>query len=104
MYGGYAKNSSGEWEYKESKDTIRKLLGNNSPSNPWDPQTAFVASSKLLADNGADKGTRYAENLAALRYFAGWANASKPAYSFYGEEVMALADKYQGLIDILNNS
>ena len=102
MYGGYVKNSSGEWEYSASKDVIRKLLGNDKPSNPWDPQTAFMASAYLLKDNGAAKGTRSAEILAALRYFAGWANASKPAYAFYGDEVIGLADKYQGLIDILN--
>ena len=101
LYGGYSKNSSGIWEYSANKDFIRKLLGNNSPSNPWDPQTAFVASAHLLADNGADKGTRAAERLSALRYFAGWANATKPSYAFYGDEVMELADKYQGLIDIL---
>jgi len=104
LYGGYVKNSSGVWEYNASKDFIRKLLGNNSPSNPWDPQTAFVASAHLLEDNGADKGTRASERLAALRYFAGWNNATKPSYAFYGDEVMELADKYQGLIDILNRS
>lgn len=101
-YGGYVKNSSGNWEYQQSKDLIRKLLGNNSPSNPWDPQTAFVASAKLLRDNGASKGGWSNERLAALRYFAGWGNANKPAYAFYGDEVMALATKYQGLIDVLS--
>ncbi len=103
-YGGYEKNSNGEWVYKQNKDYIRKLLGNNAPSNPWDPQTAFMASANLLADNGADKGTWASERLAALRYFAGWGNANKPAYAFYGDGVMELAAKYQGLIDILNRS
>ena len=41
------------------------------------------------------------ERLAALRYLAGWANATKPAYAFYGNEVMDLADKWQKQIDIL---
>lgn len=80
---------------------IASLTGHSVP-NPWDPLDAFTASAVLLADNGAKKGTRSAENLAALRYFAGWTNASKPAYSFYGDEVMDLADMYQKQIDILN--
>ncbi|TSD03442.1 MAG: Uncharacterized protein Athens071416_123 [Parcubacteria group bacterium Athens0714_16] len=80
---------------------IASLTGHSVP-NPWDPFDAFTASAMLLADNGAKKGTRSSENLAALRYFAGWTNASKPAYSFYGDEVMDLADMYQKQIDILN--
>ncbi len=63
-----------------------------------------MASAILLADNGATKGTFAAERLAALRYFAGWANATKSAYAFYGDDVMALATKYQGLINILERS
>jgi len=39
--------------------------------------------------------------LAALRYLAGWVNATKPAYAFYGDDVMQLAAKYQDLINIL---
>lgn len=80
---------------------IASLTGHSVP-NPWDPFDSFTASAMLLADNGAKKGTRSSENLAALRYFAGWTNASKPAYSFYGDEVMDLADMYQKQIDILN--
>ncbi|MEK7652557.1 MAG: hypothetical protein AAB334_01255 [Patescibacteria group bacterium] len=80
---------------------IASLTGHSIP-NPWDPFDAFTASAILLADNGAKKGTRSSEKLAALRYFAGWTNASKPAYSFYGDEVMDLADMYQKQIDILN--
>ncbi len=82
------------------KDRIAKLSGENPP-NPWNPKTAFVATALLMKDNGADAGTRYAERLAALRYFAGWKNAKKPAYSFYGDGVMELADKFQRQIDIL---
>ena len=82
---------------------IAKITGQDPP-NPWDPSTAFMASALLLMDNGADKGTYSAERLAALRYFAGWRNATKPAYAFYGDEVMELATKYQGLIDILASS
>ena len=71
------------------------------PPNPWNPRTAFMASAILMMDNGADRGGYYSERLAALRYFAGWRNAEKPAYAFYGDGVMELADKYQGLINIV---
>ena len=85
------------------KDRIAQVTGHNPP-NPYDPFDAFTASALLLADNGADRGTRAAERLAALRYFAGWANAEKPAYAFYGDEVMGLADGFQTQIDILARS
>ncbi|MCI0620045.1 lytic murein transglycosylase [Candidatus Wolfebacteria bacterium] len=85
------------------KDRIAQVTGHNPP-NPYDAFDAFTASALLLADNGADRGTRAAERLAALRYFAGWANAEKPAYAFYGDEVMGLADGFQIQIDILARS
>jgi len=85
------------------QDQIGKITGHNPP-NPWDPEDAFVASAVLLRDNGADAGTRSAERLAALRYFAGWKNALNPSYAFYGDEVMALSDKYQSQIDILGSN
>lgn len=81
-------------------DRIAKATGHNPPS-PWDNGDAFMASAILLKDNGADKGTAYRERLAALRYLAGWKNAEKAAYSFYGDDVMTLATEYQKLIDIL---
>lgn len=83
------------------EDKIAAATGHDPP-NPYDPSDAFMASALLLGDNGADRGTRQAERLAALRYFAGWANAENPAYAFYGDEVMQLADKNQNLIDQLN--
>ncbi|MEK7645475.1 MAG: lytic murein transglycosylase [Patescibacteria group bacterium] len=82
------------------KDRISAATG-NKPPNPWDPEDAFMASGLLLKDNGAAKGTRAAERLAATRYLAGWVNATKPAYAFYGNEVLAYADKYQAQINIL---
>lgn len=85
------------------KDRIAQVTGHNPP-NPYDPFDAFTASALLLADNGADRGTREAERLAALRYFAGWANAEKPAYAFYGNEVISLADNFQQQIDLLARS
>lgn len=82
------------------KDRIAKVTG-QEPPNPWNPRTAVFATAILMMDNGADKGTRAAERLAALRYLAGWKNATKPEYSFYGDDVMELAEKYQKQIDIL---
>ncbi len=82
------------------EDQIAGLTGHNPP-NPWDPEDAFMAAAILLRDNGASKGGYSVERLAALRYFAGWVNATKPAYGFYGDDVMELTAKYQKQIDIL---
>jgi peptidoglycan hydrolase CwlO-like protein len=100
----WGSNYTGTWIYDESKDRIRKLVGKGRPSNPWEPEDAIMAAADLLDDNGASKGTYAAERLAALRYLAGWANATKPAYAFYGDDVMELASYYQKQIDILKNS
>ena len=82
------------------KDRLARATGQNPP-NPWNPRTAIFATSLLMADNGADTGTRAAERLAALRYFAGWGNAGKSAYAFYGDAVMEFVDQYQRDIDVL---
>ena len=81
-------------------DRITAATGQNPP-NPWDPRTAAFAAALLLADNGADAQTPAAERLAALRYLAGWKNAGKSAYAFYGNDVMSLADKFQSQIAVL---
>ena len=83
-------------------DRIGAMVG-QTPPNPWDPRTATFATSLLMSDNGADKQTRAAERLAALRYLAGWKNAGKAAYAFYGNDVMDLADKFQSQIDVLGS-
>ena len=85
------------------EERIAKATGHNPP-NPWDPYDAFFAAALLLSDNGAGGKSFTAERLAALRYLAGWTNAKKKAYAFYGDDVMELAAKYQRQIDILNNS
>jgi hypothetical protein len=61
---------------------------------------AFVAAGLLLRDNGAGAQTYEAEHRAALKYLAG-SNWQKSAYRFYGDDVMALARKYQEQIDLL---
>lgn len=82
------------------KDRIAKATG-TTPPNPWNPRTAAFATAILMMDNGADAGTLASERLAALRYLAGWKNASKAAYAFYGDDVMELTAKFQSQIDIL---
>ncbi|HEX8946600.1 MAG TPA: hypothetical protein VF829_00040, partial [Candidatus Paceibacterota bacterium] len=91
----------GPWKYVASKDRVRKLTGGGDPSNPWNNEDAFMATAMLMADNGAAAGTRSAERMAALRYFAGYSNASNPAYAFYGDGVMGHADDFQQMIDQL---
>lgn len=86
--------------WKQYEDRI-SAMANEDPPNPWNPRTATFATAILMMDNGADAQTPAAERLAALRYLAGWNNASKSAYSFYGNDVMDLAAKFQSQIDIL---
>lgn len=81
------------------KERIANAVG-QSPPNPWDARTAIFATGLLMMDNGADAQTRAAERKAALKYLAG-GNWNKPAYAFYGDDVMALADKFQKEIDVL---
>lgn len=92
---------AGPWKYDAGRDRIRTLLGKGSPSNPYAPADAFMATATLMKDNGADRGGFANERLAALRYFAGWANANNPSYAFYGDSVMEHAAYYQKQIDIL---
>ncbi len=72
----------------------------NNPPNPWDPKDALIASALLLRDNGGAGGNAAGERKAALKYLAG-SNWAKPAYSFYGDDVMAIAQKYQDQINLL---
>ncbi|HET8581114.1 MAG TPA: hypothetical protein VFL98_01445 [Candidatus Paceibacterota bacterium] len=85
------------------EDRISAMTG-VSPANPWDARTAIFAAAILMMDNGAGAGTYSAERLAALRYFAGWGNANKPAYAFYGDDVMDIMARLQKQIDILNGA
>jgi membrane-bound lytic murein transglycosylase B len=80
--------------WKDIRSRISRVTGQNPP-NPWNPRTATFATALYMKDNGAGAKTRAAERLASLRYLAGWGNANKPAYAFYGNEVMALVEKYE---------
>jgi hypothetical protein len=85
------------------EERVSELTG-HTPANPWDPRDAFMASALLLEDNGAAKGGYIAEHRAAMCYLAGCANAKKRSLQFYGDDVLALAKKYQNQIDILNGN
>ena len=78
---------------------VSSLTGHNPP-NPWNPLDAFMASGLLLRDNGAGARSYDAEHKAALKYLAG-SNWKNPAYRFYGDDVMGLAQKYQDQMNIL---
>ncbi|MFA5155053.1 MAG: lytic murein transglycosylase [Patescibacteria group bacterium] len=77
------------------RDKVKAITG--QAANPWDIRDAFLAAAiKLKADGGATPSGEWA---AAMRYFSGSANT---AYRFYGDNVVAMADKYQSDIDELN--
>jgi hypothetical protein len=65
-------------------------------ADPWDIRDAFLAAAiKLAADGGTSEGGEWT---AAMRYFSGTTN---PAYSFYGDNVVAQTAKYESDINQL---
>jgi len=72
------------------KDKITAITG--KPADPWNIKDAFLAAGLLLRDAGASRQTYDAEWKAAMIYFSGSTN---PAYSFYGNSVMAIAKEYE---------
>lgn len=80
--------------WKGIRNRVASVSGENPP-NPWNPRTAVFATALYLKDAGATTHTRSAERLAAQRYLAGWKNATKPAYAFYGNEVMGHVERYE---------
>lgn len=77
------------------RDKITAITGTSA--NPWDIRDAFLGAAILLKANGA--GSKDGEWAAAMRYFSGSTNAR---YRFYGDNVVALAEKYQQDINDLN--
>jgi len=73
------------------KDKVAQITGHNPP-NPWDVRDSFSAAALYLANWGATKQTRDAEWRAAMIYFSGSTNTR---YRFYGDNVMAIADRYE---------
>ncbi|OGF62874.1 hypothetical protein A2662_00335 [Candidatus Giovannonibacteria bacterium RIFCSPHIGHO2_01_FULL_45_33] len=80
---------------------VAKATG-SKPPNPWDAKDGFAAAAIYLTDLGAGTQTYNAEWTAAMKYFAG-SNWQKSAYRFYGDDVMAIAKKYQDQIDLLQS-
>jgi peptidoglycan hydrolase CwlO-like protein len=81
------------------KDKVSKITGNNPPS-PWNNLDAFIAAAIKLSDAGADSRNYQDEWKAAMIYFAG-SNWNKPNLRFYGDDVMAIAERFQSDINIL---
>jgi len=81
------------------RNRVAKITGNNPPS-PWNIYDSFVAAALYLSDAGASARTYQAEWKAAMIYFAG-ANWNNPSLRFYGDDVMAIAQKFEEDIRIL---
>jgi hypothetical protein len=81
------------------EEQVVRLTGHNPP-DPWSIEDAFVAAGLKLAQGGANIQSYNAEWKAAQIYFAGkrW---NKPAYSFYGDQVMEMASTIQEQLDII---
>ncbi|MCR4323284.1 MAG: hypothetical protein NUV61_04335 [Candidatus Azambacteria bacterium] len=73
------------------KNKVAEMTG-ITPANPWDMRDAFIATALLMKDNGATANTADAEWKAAMRYFSGSTNVK---YRFYGDSVLALAQRYE---------
>ena len=80
------------------KDKVAAVTG-KSPANPWDIRDAFIASGFKLKSAGAGD-TEDSWWKAAMIYFSGSTNTQ---FRFYGDNVVALAKKYQQDIQDLNN-
>ncbi|OGE76784.1 MAG: hypothetical protein A3C85_03425 [Candidatus Doudnabacteria bacterium RIFCSPHIGHO2_02_FULL_48_21] len=76
------------------KDKVAAITGKTA--DPWDIKDAFLASAIKLKAGGA--GTVQGEWAAAMRYFSGGTN---PRFRFYGDNVVATANRYQQDIDAL---
>lgn len=95
------------WELFAKK--IASALGITGMPDPWNPLHAITATSTYMGELGAGSGSYTAERNAACRYYSG---SFCPASSNtarnrnirnYGNSVMALAEKIQADIDLLNN-
>lgn len=102
LYGGYVNTGNDVYEYQASSDTIRQLLGINSPSNPFRNQDAFLATSLLMRDNGAAAQNYNAEWTAAIRYYSGWNGINNPRNHFYGDQVMQRKARLEAEIKTLD--
>jgi peptidoglycan hydrolase CwlO-like protein len=83
---------------------LKNTLGVSTP-NPWDPKHAIMATAMYISDLGAGVRTYTAERNAACKYYSGavCTPGRKPANTFYGDQVIAKAEKFQADIDFLKN-
>lgn len=82
---------------------IAAAVGVSKP-NPWDPKHAITATALYMMDLGAAGGTYTSERNAACKYYSGRAcDAKAPSNAFYGNQVIAKAEKFQADIDFLKN-
>ncbi|MEI6191025.1 MAG: hypothetical protein WCP24_01485 [bacterium] len=90
------------WQLFSSR--LQIALGVSLP-NPWDPKHAITATAMYMSDLGASGGTYTSERNAACKYYSGavCTPGRKPANSFYGDQVLAKAEKFQKDIDFLND-
>jgi membrane-bound lytic murein transglycosylase B len=77
------------------KDQVAAITGKSA--NPWDIRDAFIAAGVKLKSQGGDSVS--GEWAAAMRYFSGGTNLR---FRFYGDNVVATANRYQADIDALN--
>lgn len=86
------------WESVDNE--VANYLG-VSLANPWRAEDAIMASAVYLKARGA-VGSESNERNAACRYYSGRScDGKRPANSFYGNNVMAIARAVQGDIDYL---
>lgn len=78
------------------KEKIEKITGR--AADPFNVNDAFLAMGLYLSDSGASLKTRKGEWDAAMIYFS---ESPDSGYDFYANEVLAIADKLQADIDII---
>ncbi|MDD9867896.1 MAG: peptidoglycan-binding protein [Candidatus Campbellbacteria bacterium] len=88
------------WYYVKSKDKIREILDLSSPSNPWNPRDALVASAVYLKELKGING-KTNECTASRKYLAGGNFNSNVAWG-YCKTVTSYADEFQRRIDFLS--
>ncbi len=82
------------------RNRVSSVTGRN-PSNPWDIKDAFVACALYVGDYGAKSQTYDGEWRSAMIYFSGSTNTR---FRFYGDNVMAIAKRYQADIDAIKKA
>ncbi|MDO8474072.1 MAG: lytic murein transglycosylase [bacterium] len=88
------------WAQYQSK--IEQLKG--GAVDPWNIRDAFLAAAVYLAQAKATKQTHDYEWCAAVTYFSGNCSSSNQRrYEFYGDNVMAIAARYEEDIKALAN-